>query len=556
MKGWVLQVLVAAALACLGVACESSNNTPSQSTNNATNGTNDGTTDGGDFEAPDLGLLCAGLNPGDVVGDAPELDLIACASLDLDNPCATAGVKRRTLRTCFAVGDASGCGSNGASCIVRDLVDEAGCALTPPDGNLSEGPFTDCEADPANNNPCATTGVQRRSRQLCRAGQPVLEDESQACERETEGFILDAGEFDLECIFPADDRCIPDGVRSRTLSICRSGSPASEVEQVPCARATDGLRLDLDASECRPIDLCGPDGVQDLSFSLCVDGADVPLEETVPCPLGVGLADVVLSDANLDTVRSLVSVGTEESARSFTVGAGFSGATVELCRMTRVYGDLNIQPAGAVTRVQLDGLASVGGDVVIEAAGMVVLADLTEIGGDLVLMGNPANIQLPALQTIGGSLVVQDVAGDTLDLTRLATVGGDVLVSDNTALATLSLLQLGEVGRDFVVTGNAALRVMATTSLSRVGRDFTVTGSPFIRTCDVYSYVSVISTRGGIGGTITVGQTSDPRFHAMRATVDQDADAIVEACDNCTGVYNPDQTDVDNDGLGDACDPS
>jgi hypothetical protein len=36
---------------------------------------------------------------------------------------------------------------------------------------------------------------------------------------------------------------------------------------------------------------------------------------------------------------------------------------------------------------------------------------------------------------------------------------------------------------------------------------------------------------------------------------DQDADGIPDASDNCPVVYNPDQTDTDGDGLGDACDP-
>ena len=34
-----------------------------------------------------------------------------------------------------------------------------------------------------------------------------------------------------------------------------------------------------------------------------------------------------------------------------------------------------------------------------------------------------------------------------------------------------------------------------------------------------------------------------------------DADTVGNVCDNCINAFNPDQTDTDGDGMGDACDP-
>ena len=42
----------------------------------------------------------------------------------------------------------------------------------------------------------------------------------------------------------------------------------------------------------------------------------------------------------------------------------------------------------------------------------------------------------------------------------------------------------------------------------------------------------------------------------QRTMHDEDHDGIVDACDLCPGIADPDQRDSDGDGVGDACDPS
>lgn len=52
------------------------------------------------------------------------------------------------------------------------------------------------------------------------------------------------------------------------------------------------------------------------------------------------------------------------------------------------------------------------------------------------------------------------------------------------------------------------------------------------------------------------GEQTYSSFAAVpSATVDQDADGVRDSADNCLSVWNPSQSDADQDGAGDACDP-
>lgn len=70
----------------------------------------------------------------------------------------------------------------------------------------------------------------------------------------------------------------------------------------------------------------------------------------------------------------------------------------------------------------------------------------------------------------------------------------------------------------------------------------------------------VIGTILGLLGTVPAAQADNAESLAMlveeSATLicdDEDGDGVLDLLDNCWGVYNPDQSDRNGDGTGDAC---
>ena len=80
---------------------------------------------------------------------------------------------------------------------------------------------------------------------------------------------------------------------------------------------------------------------------------------------------------------------------------------------------------------------------------------LCEVGGDLTLSGRP-HVSAPRLSQIGGDLVVSETELETLDLPVLETLGGSLVVEDNPDLESLDLPLL-EDATSVLVTQNHAL---------------------------------------------------------------------------------------------------
>ncbi len=60
-----------------------------------------------------------------------------------------------------------------------------------------------------------------------------------------------------------------------------------------------------------------------------------------------------------------------------------------------------------------------------------------------------------------------------------------------------------------------------------------------------------VAAEGGVGGA---GQVKVV-LNGDQASMDPDGDGVITACDICPGEYNPDQADLNSNGIGDACEP-
>src|SRR2546426_5662364 len=86
-------------------------------------------------------------------------------------------------------------------------------------------------------------------------------------------------------------------------------------------------------------------------------------------------------------------------------------------------------------------------------------------------------------------------------------------------------------------------------------------GATFNQQTGQFSWTPTSSQAGTYFGNFAVTDGEQTDFEEVEITIvetiaDSDGDGIPDAADNCPEVPNPDQSDLDGNGVGDVCDPA
>jgi hypothetical protein len=151
------------------------------------------------------------------------------------------------------------------------------------------------------------------------------------------------------------------------------------------------------------------------------------------------------------------------------------------------------------------------------------------------LAGNITQLDsLIQLQVLAGSLVIENNASlaNLLGLSSMTYIPGGLTIRDNDALTSLAGLNfLPLLLTDLIIEQSASLSI-----------------------CDVQSICHYLSDSENPSTISSNSSGCLTRGEVVAYCSDQDGDEIIDSLDNCIIQFNPDQSDTDNDGVGDTCD--
>jgi len=153
--------------------------------------------------------------------------------------------------------------------------------------------------------------------------------------------------------------------------------------------------------------------------------------------------------------------------------------------------DLEINNNDALTFLPFDNLTSVGGNLTIIDNSVLPNLDgfsvLNTIGGDLEITGNNALVNAfgtyPHNITVGGSLRIKlnNSLGFIEGLTFLPSLGGDLEISGNASLSNIQELEnIGSVGGKILISNNSVLPFISFSDLTVVGDSIHIFNNPLL----------------------------------------------------------------------------
>jgi hypothetical protein len=261
---------------------------------------------------------------------------------------------------------------------------------------------------------------------------------------------------------------------------------------------------------------------------------------------------IILADTLIGNSFSIVSSGTSANdAISDAAGGGGSGGTIVLDinhfssnTSLSVFGG-NGGNTDALSQNQCFGPGGGGaGGVVISESSLPPEAMLTLFGGTAGTIfnstgacnGSSGNATsgmsgIPEISTLAGSLDLIFCCNDTMQ-PSITCPENQAVASDVNCVSTIPDL-----------TGLV--------SASDDCDSISITQTPFANTTFTDSIIVTMTA------TDVAGNTDSCSFYLISdiSTPDNDLDGIKNSCDNCPMDYNPDQTDTNNNGIGDVCEP-
>jgi hypothetical protein len=172
--------------------------------------------------------------------------------------------------------------------------------------------------------------------------------------------------------------------------------------------------------------------------------------------------------------------------------------------------------------------------------------------GDFTISDSNDILLLSGYTGVSGSLYISSTSLTSLvGLENLTSVGGPLSIRGNNILSSLSALSnLTSISGELYISGAAGLiNLCALYNVSLYGDYLAIYGNEYL-SMDTANALETQLRYNGFNGTSDIYNNTG----LTQAFCDNDKDTVYDDTDNCPNTVNPNQEDVDSDGIGDVCD--